>query len=64
MKVLVHGDKNRHLWWLSKQFTCFHCGCVFMLEDGDAYERQDDQRNGEFVRASCPECDNDVTVSR
>ena len=56
MKIIKEGnpDWNKKL----KEFTCHHCGCVFVADHNEYIV--DAWRNTETYTCNCPCCDNKV----
>lgn len=63
MKVLKHGPTPPPKEDIP--CTCRHCRCEFAFHESEAYSYVTDEREGDYYRVTCPDCEllNSVSVT-
>ncbi len=60
MKIIKHGvvPKAKPPWQIGHEFSCHHCNCRFVIEDGDQFNTITERRIGGLSEFEivCPEC--------
>ena len=59
MKILKRGVNPDNIPWRG---TCSKCKTRIEIEQHEAWDIIDDQRDGKFGRYECPVCDNTINV--